>query len=139
MPDNTHAMSEVITLRGHIIDSLILPKVMDTVMDLGGDFDVLEINVGRHKNEPSFARLRVFAGDDKHMDRILIALQGFGVQIQDGGDVVAMPALKEGTLPDDFYSTTNLPTQIRLGGQWISVANTEMDLVRAVDRQARSA
>lgn len=136
---NTHTLSEVIILEGHIIDSLILPKVMDTVMDLGGDFDVLQINVGRHKDRPSFARLQVFATDDEQMDRILIALQGFGAQLQDGGDVETMPAPKDGALPDDFYSTTNLPTQIRLSGQWIDAADTEMDLVIVVNREERSA
>ena len=51
--------SEEITLEGHLIDSWILPKVFDAVMDLGGSFDLQEIHVGRRKDEISFARLKV--------------------------------------------------------------------------------
>jgi lysine-ketoglutarate reductase/saccharopine dehydrogenase-like protein (TIGR00300 family) len=43
------------------------------------------------------------------------------------------PAPRDGALPDDFYSTTNLPTQVRLGGQWLQVDATEMDLAVVVD------
>jgi hypothetical protein len=41
------SFSEEITLEGHIIDSWILPKVFDTVIDFGGSFDLREIRVGR--------------------------------------------------------------------------------------------
>lgn len=136
---NRHQLSEQIVLRGHIIDSLILPKVMDTVMDLGGDFDVTEIRVGRHKNEQSFARMKVFASDETQMSRILTALQSFGAEVENGGDVRTEPAPTDGALPYDFYSTTNLPTQVRLNGRWVNVAGTEMDLVIVVDKERGTA
>jgi lysine-ketoglutarate reductase/saccharopine dehydrogenase-like protein (TIGR00300 family) len=130
---NKHQLSEQIRLQGHIIDSLILPRVMDTVMDLGGDFDVVEIRVGRHKHEQSFARMKVFASDEQQMSRILTALQAFGAEVENGGDVRTVPAPADGALPDNFYSTTNLPTQVRLGGRWVDVVGTEMDLAVVVD------
>ena len=136
---NKHHLSEQIVLHGHIIDSLILPKVMDTVMDLGGDFDVTEIRVGRHKNEQSFARMKVFASDETQMSRILTALQSFGAEVENGGDVRTEPAPTDGALPYDFYSTTNLPTQVRLNGRWVDVAGTEMDLVIVVDKERGTA
>ncbi|CAN5759560.1 hypothetical protein BH24ACT2_BH24ACT2_00760 [soil metagenome] len=30
-------------------------------------------------------------------------------------------------LPDGFYATTNLPTEVRVGGRWVEVARPEMD------------
>jgi hypothetical protein len=48
-----------IELKGHIIDSFILPKVFDTIMDLGGDFDVTEFRIGKKKTEPSYARILI--------------------------------------------------------------------------------
>ncbi len=135
MVANRHEFSETIVLEGHIIDSLILTRVMDSIMDLGGDFNVEEIRVGRHKQEPSYARLRVFADSEPQMRQILTTLQEFGAEIVDGGDVRTEPAPIDGAAPDDFYSTTNLPTQVRLHGHWVDVEGTEMDLVIVVDRE----
>ena len=42
-----------IELSGHIIDSLILTKTMGIIMDKGGEFDILEIDVGRKKSDIS--------------------------------------------------------------------------------------
>ena len=42
-------------------------------------------------------------------------------------------------LPDDFYSTTNMPTFVRAGGQWVEVAGIEMDVAIVVDRKRHTA
>ncbi|HEV8597359.1 MAG TPA: hypothetical protein VGR23_06515, partial [Candidatus Dormibacteraeota bacterium] len=34
-----------LVLQGHIIDSMMLPQVMDIVMDLGGNFTIEELKV----------------------------------------------------------------------------------------------
>ena len=54
-------------------------------------------------------------------------------------DVRTEPAPCDGALPDDFYSTTHMPTEVRLGGKWVDVQNTEMDLVIVVDREQSQA
>ncbi len=134
MPNDTSLhYTESIRLEGHIIDSFILPRTMDIIMDAGGNFDILEISVGTHKLAPSFARLKVFADSPEQMDAILTALQEFGAQLENSGDVLLTPAPADGALPDGFYSTTNLPTEIRWHGRWQPVAGTEMDLVVVVD------
>jgi lysine-ketoglutarate reductase/saccharopine dehydrogenase-like protein (TIGR00300 family) len=127
--------SEEITLEGHIIDSWVLPKVWDAIMDLGGSFDLKEIRVGRKKDETSFARLKVMADDQQQLERIIGALQQFGAELVSRADVRTEPAPLNGALPDDFYSTTHMPTQVRLGKNWIDVENTEMDLAIVVDRE----
>jgi len=40
-----NSFSEEVTLEGHIIDSWTLPRAFDTIMDMGGTFDVQEIQV----------------------------------------------------------------------------------------------
>jgi lysine-ketoglutarate reductase/saccharopine dehydrogenase-like protein (TIGR00300 family) len=115
-------------LEGHIIDSWILPRVFDIVMDLGGDFEVLHIEVGRRKDKPSHAHLRVAAQDEETLERILRQLQVVGAQLASDQDAAVAPAPRDGAFPPDFYSTTNLPTSVRLGGRWVAVAGTEMDV-----------
>jgi lysine-ketoglutarate reductase/saccharopine dehydrogenase-like protein (TIGR00300 family) len=131
--------SEEITLEGHIIDSGILSKVWGTVMDLGGEFELQEIRVGRRKDETSFARMKISADSDAQLHRILTALQDDGAEIVSRGDVHTEPAPRDGVLPNDFYSTTHMPTQVRINGQWVDVSGTEMDLAIVVDRARASA
>ncbi len=135
----SNGFSEEITLEGHIIDSWILPKVMDTVMDLRGEYDMLEIRVGHRKEETSFARMRIMADSEDKLRRIILALQGYGATLVSKDDVRTAPAERDGILPDEFYSTTHLPTQVRLNGNWVDVSGTEMDLAIVVDRAQATA
>ena len=131
--------SEVIELKGHIIDSWILPRAWDTIMDRGGNFEVEEMQVGKKKTEQSYVRLKVIAPDDETLELILSELQQFGAGLLHGNDVQAARVEQNGVLPDKFYSTTNLPTQVRLNGQWVDVEQIEMDVAVVVDREARRA
>ncbi len=128
--------SEVIELRGHIIDSWILPRAWDTIMDRGGNFEVEEMQVGKHKTEQSYVRLRVEAPDDETLELILSELQQFGAVLLHGNDVQTARVEQNGVLPSGFYSTTNLPTQVRLNGQWVEVEHIEMDVAIVVDQAA---
>ena len=131
--------SEVIELKGHIIDSWILPRAWDTIMDRGGNFEVEEMQVGKKKTEQSYVRLKVIAPDDETLELILSELQQFGAGLLHGNDVQTARVEQNGVLPDKFYSTTNLPTQVRLNGQWVDVEQIEMDVAVVVDREARRA
>jgi lysine-ketoglutarate reductase/saccharopine dehydrogenase-like protein (TIGR00300 family) len=131
--------SEVIELSGHIIDSWTLPRAWDVIMDRGGNFTVEEMRIGTHKTEPSYARLKVEAPDDKTLELILTELQQFGAALVDGDDAQTAPVEQAGVLPSSFYSTTNLPTQVRVQGQWVTVEGIEMDVVIVVDVTQRRA
>ena len=39
----------------------------------------------------------------------------------DSSDALLATVEKDCCAPEDFYSTTNLPTQVRLNGQWVEV------------------
>jgi lysine-ketoglutarate reductase/saccharopine dehydrogenase-like protein (TIGR00300 family) len=131
--------SELVELSGHIIDSWTLHRAWDIIMDRGGNFVVEEMRVGIRKTEPSYARLKIEAPDDDILELILSELQQFGVVLMHGADAQTMAVEQNGVLPEKFYSTTNLPTQVRVNGQWVSVEGTEMDVAIVIDRIKSSA
>src|ERR1700730_2933448 len=131
--------SERIELRGHIIDSWTLPRTWDIIMDRGGNFAVEEMRVGIQKNERSYARLKVEAPNDEILEIILSQIQQFGARLMHGNDVQRMVVEQKGVLPAKFYSTTNLPTQVRLHGQWVNVEGIEMDVAIVIDRDSARA
>jgi hypothetical protein len=45
--------SETIELRGHIIDSLILPKVLDEIIARKASFKIGEISIGEQRADQS--------------------------------------------------------------------------------------
>jgi lysine-ketoglutarate reductase/saccharopine dehydrogenase-like protein (TIGR00300 family) len=121
-----------IELKGHIIDSLTLTRVLDKIMDLDGEFDIVTFNVGEHKTDPSYVRLAVKGRDEAHLDAILSALHRLGAQIPEIEDVRVAAAGKDKVVPEGFYSTTNHPTFIHQHGSWIPVENIEMDCMIVV-------
>lgn len=127
------AFTEDVQLQGHIIDSLLLPRAFELIMDRGGEFEILTIHVGKRKDETSLAKMRVSAPSAELLSEIIDQLQELGAELMGAEDVETEPAPCDGALPPEFYSTTNLPTEVRLDGEWISVDGTEMDLAVVVD------
>jgi lysine-ketoglutarate reductase/saccharopine dehydrogenase-like protein (TIGR00300 family) len=119
--------SEVVSVSGHIIDSLILPKILDEIMDLEGTFEILELRVGKRKTDPSTARLRIHARSPHQLETVLKRLSRLGATPIVTNDTRLLRAHKDGVFPTTFYSTTNLPTEIRYHGRWQSVRGIEMD------------
>ncbi|HEY5530148.1 MAG TPA: TIGR00300 family protein [Thermoleophilia bacterium] len=130
---------EDIRLEGHIIDSLLLPRVLDDILERGGEYRILRFRMGRNKDDHSTALLRVTAPGEEQLDRILRDLQQHGVEIVEQNDVRLEPANADGVFPEDFYSTTNLETFVRLEGRWIPVEWPEMDCGIVVDAAAGTA
>jgi lysine-ketoglutarate reductase/saccharopine dehydrogenase-like protein (TIGR00300 family) len=124
---------EDVEIVGHIIDSLILPKVLDEIMALGGHFEIREIRVGQRRNDPSYAQLRVIGGTPEHLERLLTAVGRHGAVPLNQQDCRLVPADMDGAFPEGFYSTTNQDTQIRLKGNWVRVQKQEMDCGVRVD------
>ena len=122
--------SSEIELRGHLIDSLILTKVFDGIMDHDGSFEVLDIQVGKRKKDESYAKLLVTGKNAKNLNIILnyVYRQGATSRIQK--NAVLKVATKNMVMPDNFYSTTNNPTQIFLNNKWIDVDNIDRKSTR---------
>ncbi|MBI4354646.1 MAG: TIGR00300 family protein [Candidatus Omnitrophica bacterium] len=119
--------SENVRISGHIIDSLILPKILDEVMDLDGTFEILSLAIGKRKTDPSTARLTVSARSQHALQMILRRLARLGATPESVQDAQLVRARKDGVFPASFYSTTNLPTFVRYHDRWIPVRSIEMD------------
>lgn len=130
---------EEVEVRGHIIDSLLLPKILDRILQMGGTFEIRECRIGARRVDPSYARIAIRAASAGELDAILGDLVEHGASPVDPEDARIVPADIAGAFPEDFYSTTNQRTQVRLGGHWINVADQEMDCGIAVDPAKRSA
>jgi len=124
-----------LVLSGHIIDSMILPQVMDMVMDLGGNFTIEELNVGQHKTDTSLCRLQVVATSAVQLDRIVRRARALGATAESEQQVEVAKVTQEGVFPEGFFSTSNLPTEVLLDSRWVLVENIEMDCAIAVDRK----
>jgi lysine-ketoglutarate reductase/saccharopine dehydrogenase-like protein (TIGR00300 family) len=134
-----HAAFEDVRIEGHLIDSGIMSQVMDRIIALGGEFESLNFEVGRTNDDASVAQLRVSAPTQAELDVILGEIQDLGAVACEPIDAHFEPAAMNGVFPDGFYSTTNMDTDVRLGGGWVRVANPEMDLGVRVDPQACTA
>jgi lysine-ketoglutarate reductase/saccharopine dehydrogenase-like protein (TIGR00300 family) len=127
------SVSRVVELEGHIIDSGMMQAAFGIVMDQGGSFDVEEFEIGRRKDEESYARLLVTADTEDDLQRIVHDLHQQGANPADPEDATLEPAPDDRVVPEGFYSTTNHPTQIRYDGEWIDVEDAEMDCAVVVE------
>jgi lysine-ketoglutarate reductase/saccharopine dehydrogenase-like protein (TIGR00300 family) len=131
--------SSVLLLEGHIIDSMMLPRLLDLVMDLGGSFDIQELKVGQLKQDTSTCRIEVWADDGATLDEIVRLARELGAGVAHEEPVRTDRVTTDGVYPEGFYSTSNLPTQLLIDGGWVEVEQQEMDCAIAVDREARRA
>ena len=123
----TEQYEQEIEVKGHLIDSMILTRIFDKVMDLKGDFQVLEFTVGKRKREPSYARLLVRGKNQQHLYELLESIYREGAQPVSVRPVMLESAVIDMVMPDNFYSTTNNITQIYYNNSWINVENMMMD------------
>jgi len=119
--------SEEIEVSGHLIDSLILTKIFDKIMDLKGEFQVQEINIGKRKKDQSYARLLIDAKNQEHLDKILETIYREGAVSKLQKEIKLKKSPKNYVMPDNFYSTTNNHTQVYHKNKWIQVENMMMD------------
>ena len=125
--------TEDVEIRGHIIDSLILPKILDIITSGGGKFRIKNISIGQARTDPSNALVEVSATSEVQLSELLSAISDHGAVQVNENDCHIEAADVAGAFPEGFYSTTNQRTEIRLGGQWIEVAEQEMDCGVVVD------
>ena len=136
---NETRFSQLIEVEGHLIDSMILTRILDEIMDQKGNFEFLDFKVGRRKDDYSSTRIQVYARSQKHLDSILGELYRLGATTPETPEVEFKPAPGEGVLPEDFYSTTNHPTSVNLGGEWVEVDDVMMDKQIVIDPTRRRA
>src|SRR5438128_3427100 len=131
--------SETVELRGHIIESLILPNVLDQILTRGANFKITEIKIGQKRADQSFARIEVSAQTREELDELILRLRQHGAEVIEKAEAQLARAPAEGVFPNDFYVTTNQQTFIRLNGKEIEVQPVMLDSAIAVDRSKRTA
>ena len=119
--------SKIIEVKGHLIDSLVLTKIFDRVMDLEGKFEVMKISVGKLKTDESYAKLKIIGKNNTHLNEIMTALHREGATTKTQKKCKIKAATKNMVFPDNFYSTTNNHTSIYHNNKWINVDNMMMD------------
>src|SRR5262249_45931695 len=127
------AFVEEVVIQGHIIDSLLLPKVLDGILTHGGSYVIKDIRIGQKQTDPSYARIEVRADTAEQLQKVLAEIHDHGAMPVNDADCRAAAADMNGAFPEDFYSTTNFRTQVRLGGEWIDVEDQEMDCGIVID------
>lgn len=128
---------EEVEISGHIIDSLILPKVLDRITAGGGRFRIAKISIGQARHDPSYALIEVRTATQEVMQRILAQIADDGAVPTTKHDCRLLEADLDGAFPEGFYSTTNQRTEIRLNDNWVEVADQEMDCGIVVEPGSR--
>jgi len=130
---------EEVRLEGHIIDSLLLPKVLDEILTRGGRYVLKDIRIGQQQADPSFARIEVRADTTEALQEILDVIHDHGAISVATSDCAVESADMDGAFPEGFYSTTNFRTQVRLDGEWVDVEDQEMDCGIVLDPEGGAA
>lgn len=131
--------SREIELRGHIVDSGILAKVMDLVVEYNGDFDTEEFSLGRQKTDPSYAKMKIGAASEEQLNQLISELRRVGALVIGEEEVSLATVKKAKVAPEGFYSTTNHPTHIHFNNIWIPVENMKMDALIVVNKKDMTA
>jgi lysine-ketoglutarate reductase/saccharopine dehydrogenase-like protein (TIGR00300 family) len=133
------AYVEQVEMAGHIVDSLLLPKVLDAILARGGQYHIENFDLGRRSDDPSTVLIEVRAETAEKLEILLAEIHPHGAIAIHGGDVKEALGDVVGAFPDGFYSTTNFRTQIRLGEEWIEVEDQEMDCGIVIDPEGGAA
>jgi lysine-ketoglutarate reductase/saccharopine dehydrogenase-like protein (TIGR00300 family) len=130
--------NETVELSGHIVDSLLLAKVLDTIVEAGVAYELEDVQIGRTNVDTSTARIKL-EGEQAELDRLIDELQVHGANRVTSGTTTLVTADQEGVLPAGFYSTTNLATDVLIDDHWLAVENPEMDCAIVIaDGRART-
>lgn len=124
--------NDTIEAHGHLIDSGLLSAIFDKIIEHKGSYEVLKFDIGRTNDDSSRIQMRITLADDQALQDLLQQLTTFGCHPVRERDVLVRPAEKDRCVPDDFYSTTNHRTHVRLKGRWVEVEKQRMDAVIVV-------
>lgn len=130
---------EHVEMTGHIVDSLLLPKVLDAILSRGGRYHIETLRLGQRQDDPSFVRIEVRADAPEQLEAILAEIHPHGAVPAHPSDCRTVPADIAGAFPDGFYCSTNFRTQVKLAGEWVDVEDQEMDCGIVVDPEGAAA
>jgi lysine-ketoglutarate reductase/saccharopine dehydrogenase-like protein (TIGR00300 family) len=124
---------ETLEAHGHLIDSGDLQAILTTVVDHGARYEIVRFAVGRTNDDASRLELRISADTVESLQHLLEKLSPYGCYVQHSPDALLRRADLDGSAPEDFYSTTNHRTEVRLHGEWVAVEQQRMDAAIAIE------
>jgi lysine-ketoglutarate reductase/saccharopine dehydrogenase-like protein (TIGR00300 family) len=130
---------ERIEMTGHIVDSLLLSKVLDTIRSRGAAYRIHTLKLGENPDDASKASIDVIADSEEILQKVLSEIHPHGAVPDNPNDCMTAIADIAGAFPDGFYCSTNFRTEVRIGGHWIEVRGQEMDCGIAIDLTTKSA
>jgi lysine-ketoglutarate reductase/saccharopine dehydrogenase-like protein (TIGR00300 family) len=119
--------SDTIEAHGHLIDSGLLSAIFDKIIEHKSAYEIVKFDIGRTNDDASSLEMRITSADQASLEDLLQQLTTFGCHPVRERDVLIKPAEKDRCVPDDFYSTTNHRTHVRLQGRWVEVEKQRMD------------
>jgi lysine-ketoglutarate reductase/saccharopine dehydrogenase-like protein (TIGR00300 family) len=121
--------SRIIHLEGHLLDSGLISRALDSIVEGGGSFQVLNFQLGEQRQSTSTADVKITAPSHEVMEYLMSQLIELGavVPVQEVCDINLETVVQPGVAPDDFYVTTIYPTQVRVNCEWVTVQNQRMD------------
>jgi lysine-ketoglutarate reductase/saccharopine dehydrogenase-like protein (TIGR00300 family) len=126
-------VTDTIEAEGHLIDSGLLSAIFDKIIEVKGSYEIVTFDIGKTNDDPSKIEMRVSVADEATLDDLLQQLTTFGAHPVREANALLKPAEKDRCVPDDFYSTTNHRTHVRLSGRWVEVSTQRMDAVIVVE------
>ncbi len=114
---------------GHLVDSGVMSAILDLIIRSGGKFKIKSFEMGRTNTEPTRTTITVSASTSMLLEHIISQLHQHGCVVKEDSPASTKPAPKNSCAPDNFYSTTNHRTEIRLNSRWIAVKDQRMDAV----------
>jgi len=127
------AASDTIEAEGHLIDSGHLSAIFDKIIEYRAQYEILKFDIGRTNDDPSRIEMRISASDSQQLDELLQQLTTWGCHPVRERNALLKPAEKDRCVADDFYSTTNHRTHVRIGGRWREVEKQRMDAVIVIE------
>ena len=127
------AFEQTVEAKGHLIDSGLMSRILDRIIEGKCAFKIEKFEVGATNDDESFTRIRIQASSPETLESLLDVLVPLGCYLIDSEDAHTAAALGPGQVPDDFYSTTNYRTYVRVDGDWKQVQNQRMDAVIRID------
>ena len=136
---STHSVT--IELKGHLIDSLTLAKVIDIIQsEVDTSYKMDFIDVGYEKNDFSVARLRVTTTDETHMAVVLEKLKTYGAIPFTENDSHLAPCPADATPPENALFMEHIHDRVMVNGEWLALKKTsEKNHVLTVSQESQIA
>jgi lysine-ketoglutarate reductase/saccharopine dehydrogenase-like protein (TIGR00300 family) len=121
------ALARRFLAEGHLIDSGLLTRMLNLIVDAGADYEIKSFSMGKIRSDTSCLDIEVRCSRDEQLASLTGLLVNQGCYEKEAGEALMRPAPGDSCVPDDFYATTNRRTQVYRRGAWRDVTDMRMD------------